>query len=306
MKTAQIRMSALLPVAVAAALAGAASGDADGSGYRSQIESWVEGRVERLVAPDGYLSIVGLFPLVEGRNTFGSDPSSDIVFPDKAPRHMGHFEVGDGVVWVSIDAGVEVLHDGKPVETLALADDTAGDGPTVLERGTLSWYVIDRSGKKFVRLKDSESELRMSFGEIDRFPIDEKWCIEASLETYRPDKYVTFTNSIDLKSRERVYGTIIFEIDGETHRLDALGEPEAKSLFVIFADATSGLETYGAGRYLYVEAPDVDGKVIIDFNKAYNPPCAFNQYTTCLLPPYQNFLPIRVTAGELVYQKSSR
>jgi uncharacterized protein (DUF1684 family) len=138
---------------------------------------------------------------------------------------------------------------------------------------------------------------------LKRFAIDEKWRFEGTLETYTPDKYIPFDDTIGLVTNHRVYGTIVVEIDGETYRLDALGDQGAKKLFVIFADATSGLETYGGGRYVYVDTPGDDGVVVIDFNKAYNPPCAFNSHTTCLLPPPQNRLAIRVTAGEKRYEK---
>jgi uncharacterized protein (DUF1684 family) len=272
-------------------------------GYREEVETWIEGREERLGRPDGYLSIVGLFWLRDGENTFGSDPSSDLVFPDKAPASIGRFDVVDGQVMVTVDPTAGVTHNGTAVRALALSDDRGADGPTILEMGTLTWYVIKRGDRLLIRLRDSESKLRKSFAGLKRFAIDEKWRFEGTLETYTPDKYIPFDDTIGLVTNHRVYGTIVVEIDGETYRLDALGDQGAKKLFVIFADATSGLETYGGGRYVYVDTPGDDGVVVIDFNKAYNPPCAFNSHTTCLLPPPQNRLAIRVTAGEKRYEK---
>ncbi len=271
--------------------------------YRETIETWIEKREERLKRPDGYLSIVGLYWLEEGENTFGSDPSSDIVFPDKALPSIGYFDVTGEKVTVTVDPTADVRHEGTVVKTLALLDDRDENGPTMIEMGTLSWYVIKRGDRLLIRLKDSESRLRKSFAGLKRFATDERWQIEGTLETYTPDKYIPFEDTIGLVTNQRVFGTIVFEINGETYRLDTLGDRGAEELFVIFADGTSGLETYGGGRFLYVDAPGSDGRVTIDFNKAYNPPCAFNAYTTCLLPPPQNRLAIRITAGEKRHDK---
>jgi uncharacterized protein (DUF1684 family) len=300
----QVLRSAITLVAFAAGCTGS-EGEQEGAAYRRSIQAWIEAREERLLSPDGYLSVVGLHWLRDGANTFGSDPSNDIVFPDKAPRSIGRFDVADGLVKVTVDPSASVRHDGVTVETLVLRDDRADGGPTILEMGTLSWYVINRGGRLLVRLKDSESEFRKSFAGLQRFPVDERWRIDGSLETYRPDKYVPIDNTLGLTINERVFGTIVFELDGRTCRLDAIGDPGAERMFVIFADATSGVETYGAGRFLYVDAPEDDGNVVIDFNKAYNPPCAFSDYTTCPLPPPQNRLPMRITAGEKTYARYS-
>ena len=273
------------------------------TGYRESIESWIERREGRLMSPDGYLSVIGLFRLQDGENTFGSDSSRDIVFPDKAPRSIGYFDMTGGKVTVAVDPTVGVRHDGSAVRTLTLLNDRDERGPTILEMGSLSWYVIARGDRLLVRLRDSESKLRSSFAGLERFAIDEGWRIDGRLETYTPDKYIPIDDTIGLTTNQRVFGTIVFEIDGETYRFDALGKPGAEQLFVIFADGTSGLETYGGGRFVYTDAPDSDVRTTIDFNKAYNPPCAFNDYTTCPLPPHQNRLPIRVTAGEKRYKK---
>lgn len=273
------------------------------TGYRESIESWIEWREERLMRPDGYLSVVGLYWLQDGENTFGSDPSRDIVFPDSAPRSIGYFDMTGGKVTVTVDPTVGVRHEGSAARTLTLLNDRDERGPTILEMGTLSWYVIARGDRLLVRLRDSESKLHRSFAGLERFAIDERWRIDGALETYTPDKYIPIDDTIGLTTNRRVFGAIVFEIDGEPYRLDALGKRDAEQLFVIFADGTSGLETYGGGRFLYTDAPDSDGRITIDFNKAYNPPCAFNDYTTCPLPPHQNRLPIRVTAGEKRYKK---
>jgi uncharacterized protein (DUF1684 family) len=277
-----------------------AAGDAEPpKTHRDEIEAWITWREARLTRPDGYLSIVGLYPLEDGASTFGSDSTNDVVFPPGAPGRIGTFDLRNGEVTVTIEPTVDVVSDSARVTTLALRDDADETrAPTLLQMGTLSWYVIRRGEARLIRLKDSQSALIKAFHGIERYPIDERWRFNARLERYFPDKYIPITNTIDVTVNERVYGAVVFDLDGQTYRLDALGTADAEDLFIIFADETSGLETYGGGRFVYVDPPGEDGKVVLDFNKAYNPPCVFNKYTTCPLPPRQNVLPIAVRAGE--------
>jgi uncharacterized protein (DUF1684 family) len=298
--TARVWLAFSVVAVLTAAMAGGVRSD-DTKKYANhteEIETWIEWRLQRLQSPDGYLSVVGLYWLEEGKSTFGSDPSNDFVFPQKAPESIGTFDLNEGTVTVTVDPEVAVKHDGERVTTLVLQNDHAEGGPTYLKLGSLTWYAIKRGDRVLIRLKDTESALRKGFKGIDRFPIDERWRVEATLETYKLNKYITLASSINVPEDYRVFGELVFEIGGEMYHFDALGKVGAEQLFIIFADETSAVETYGAGRYMYVDVPTDDGKVIIDFNKAYNPPCAFNKYTTCPLPPPQNVLPIRVTAGE--------
>lgn len=304
-----MRLGAQISLVVAVcggAIASSAAGDSEPpKTHREEIEAWIEWRTARLTRPDGYLSIVGLYALEEGANTFGADSSNDVVFPHGTPALIGMFDMQNGVVTVKVEPSVDVRHDSTRVTTLTLRDD--GDeeqAPTLLEMGTLTWFVIKRGEQRLIRLKDSESKLIKEFRGIERYPIDEQWRLDATLEKYTPDKYVPITNTIDITVDERVYGAVVFNLGGHTYRLDALGKPDAEDLFIIFADETSAVETYGGGRFVYIARPGEDGKVVIDFNKAYNPPCVFNAYTTCPLPPRQNILPIRVTAGEKTYAAS--
>ena len=278
------------------------AGDAP-EGYYASVEAWRAGRLERLKAPSGYLSLAGLYWLDEGTHTFGSDPANDFVLPEgRAPAHMGSFTMQGDVVTIEVRDGVEVTHDGEPVGKLRMYDDHDGENdPTVLEFGTLSWYVVRRGERLGIRLKDSESELRRNFGEIEHYPVDHVWRIEGVLEPYPANTMIPIENILDQVLPNPSPGTLVFEIDGTTYRLDALGRRDAEQFFIIFGDVTNGKETYAGGRFLYVDAPGDDGRVVIDFNKAYNPPCAFSPYSTCQLPPAQNRLPIRVTAGEKLY-----
>ena len=174
----------------------------------------------------------------------------------------------------------------------------------MLRRGSLLFYLIRRGDKIGVRVKDSQSEARRNFRGLDYFPIDPGWRIEARFEPYDPPRSISVPNVLGQDNDEKSPGAIVFEHGGKTYRLDPVLEPGETDYFVIFGDRTNGKTTYGAGRFLYV-APPVGGKTVIDFNKAYNPPCVFTDFATCPLPPPQNKLPIPVEAGEEEYAHSS-
>jgi uncharacterized protein (DUF1684 family) len=189
---------------------------------------------------------------------------------------------------------------GKPVaEPVALRDDSAMEGPTIVQRGTVRFNVIRRGDRYALRVRDSEAETRTQFAGLEYFPIDPKWRVEARLEPYNPVKKVPIDDITGLRSEYEAPGQLVFTVDGKEHRLDPFSEGD--ELFIIFSDETRKDSTYPAGRYLYAKKPGPDGKVIVDFNKAYNPPCAFTDFATCPLPPRQNRLPVRVEAGEKNY-----
>jgi uncharacterized protein (DUF1684 family) len=198
--------------------------------------------------------------------------------------------------------GVEIAADNKPVTApLQLRDDTDDNGPTILKLGSLLINVIKRGERVGVRVKDTESQTRREFKGLEYYPIDPKWRIEARFEPYQPAKAIPITNVLGMTDDETSPGALAFEVDGKTYRIDPILEKGETDLFVMIADQTTGKETYGAGRYLYVSPPDAGGKVVIDFNKTYSPPCAFTNFATCPLPPRQNHLPFRVDAGEKKY-----
>lgn len=270
--------------------------------YAEEIEEWRAGRIERLKSPTGYLSLVGLYWLEEGDNTFGADPSNDLVFPKGSPDFIGTFHVQAGRVSVDVEPGVQVTLDGAPVVSVTMRHDLEGR-PTVLDLGTMSWFVIMRGGQLGVRVRDTESRLRRNFEGISAHPVSYGWRVVGTFHPYDPPLTHRFTSVLGMTEEEPCAGALVFELDGEKYSLDVIGKPGDERYFVIFGDTTNGHDTYGGGRFLYVDAPGEDGKVIIDFNKAYNPPCAFSEYTTCLLPLPQNRLPIAVTAGEKAYGK---
>jgi uncharacterized protein (DUF1684 family) len=185
---------------------------------------------------------------------------------------------------------------GKPVTELELAADASGK-PTVLELGTLSFFVIQRGDRIGVRIKDKASPVLASFHGLDFFPIQPEWRIDARFEPYDPPKKVPIPNVLGQVTMSDSPGAVEFERQGKTWRMDTLGSVK-DGLSLIFADATSGHETYGAGRFLELGKLE-NGKVEVDFNTAYNPPCAYTAFATCPLPPEQNKLKtLAVTAGE--------
>ncbi len=266
--------------------------------YIKSIKQWHEQRVARLKTETGWLNLVGLYWLKEGKNTFGSKKDNDIIFPENAPAHIGTFILNDSSVSVKINPEVEVTADSHKVVDMNLYDDLS-DSTTVLRLGSLRWFVINRNGKYGVRLRDLNTPLLKEFKGIDTYPVDEKWKIEARFEKYSSPKVIEIPTILGSVENDTVEGRLVFRVNGEMHTLDPVSE--GNEFFVIFADETNGEETYGAGRFLYTEKPDSLGMVVLDFNKAYNPPCAFTRFATCPLPPKQNYLHLKVTAGEKNY-----
>jgi uncharacterized protein (DUF1684 family) len=266
--------------------------------HAEEVERWKAERLANLKSEDGWLSLVGLYWLKEGENRFGSDPASDVALPaGKAPPLAGSLWLRDGKVRLEARRGVEITHEGKAVSSLDLQSDEDGK-PTVLGLGTLKFNVIKRGDRLGLRVKDRENSARANFKGLDYYPLSERWRVVARFERFDPPKSVPITNVLGMEEGTPSPGAVVFDVDGKTYRLDALTEKGEEQLFIIFADATSSKETYGAGRYLYADPPDAAGRIVVDFNKAYSPPCAFTSYATCPLPPFQNRLPIAVEAGE--------
>lgn len=268
--------------------------------YVKEINEWDTKRVNRLKADDGWLNLVGRFWLEKGESTFGSAKDNDIVVESsKLPEYIGSFIFMDSVVTFKAKADAEVLHNGKPVKEIVLIDDQKKD-ITVLQIGSVKFNLIVRDTLYGIRFRDLNSDLVKNFKGVERFPIDESWKIIAKFEAYNPVKEIDVPNVLGQISKEKSPGAVVFERDGKTHRIDAVDEG-GDGLFLIIADQTSGEETYGGGRFMYVSKPDSTGTILLDFNKAYNPPCVFTKYATCPLPPLQNYLKIRIEAGEKVY-----
>ena len=272
------------------------------SDYLNEINNWHKKRIERLKADDGWLNLVGRFWLKRGESTFGSAGNNDIVVESSIlPERIGSFIFSDTVVTFKANDGVEVLYNGNPVKEIVLVDDQKKD-ITVLQIGSVKFNLIIRDTLYGIRFRDLNSDLVKNFKGIERFPIDESWKINARFEAYDPAKEIDVPNVLGQISKEKSPGAVVFERDGKTHRIDAVDEGGDR-LFLIIADQTSGNETYGGGRFMYVNKPDSTGTILLDFNKAYNPPCVFTKYATCPLPPLQNYLKLRIEAGEKVYDQ---
>lgn len=265
--------------------------------YITGVKEWHKKRIENLKKDNGWLNLAGLYWLNQGENKFGSDKKNDVVFPEgKAPLFMGSFFLKDSVVTIRINDGVEVfLENCESVTELELRHDQQ-KGTTILDHGSLRWNLIKRDDRYGIRLRDLDAMLVKNFPGIETYPVNDDWRIEAKFEEYNPPKEIEIPTIIGTIEKEKSPGALIFEKEGSSFRLDVTDA--GKSYFVIFADLTSGLETYGAGRFLTVDKADSTGKIYIDFNKAYNPPCAFTKYATCPLPPKQNHLKLEITAGE--------
>lgn len=268
--------------------------------YHAEIENWHANRVEELKGPKGYLNLAGLFWLNDGINTVGSNPANTIVFPEgKAPERMGYFLLRDKAVMFEAAPDVTVTSAGKAVKRLVVFRPDSAKAP-VLEFGSLQWFVIRRDNKFGVRLRDFDNTALKEFRGIERYPVDASWRLEASFTTPDSTRKIPITNVLGQTTLQVSPGVMSFSIGGKTYTLDALDEG-GDDYFMIFGDPTNARETYGAGRYLYVKKPGPDGKTVIDFNKAYNPPCAFTAFATCPLPPKQNIVDVEVRAGEKNY-----
>jgi uncharacterized protein (DUF1684 family) len=230
----------------------------------------------------------------------GSDPSAKVVFPSKAPRSLGVLERQGKSVRFVASPGITVTSDGKAVQNLLLASDASAK-PTKLEVGTLSFFVIERGERVGIRLRDSEAATRKNFLGIERFPVQASYAVVATLKPH--DKTIAVPNVLGDIEDSKSPCALEFQLDGKSYALDAVDDG-GDELFLIFGDKTNGKETYGPGRFLYVKKPDGSGKTTLDFNKAYNPPCAFTPFATCPLPPPQNKLPVAVRAGEKKYAGS--
>jgi hypothetical protein len=271
--------------------------------HASSIEEWHAKRVESLKSANGWLNLAGLFWLKDGMNTFGSGSGNDIVFPNgKIAEQAGYFTLRDGTVTMEALEGADIRVGGSAVKSIvAYHPDSSARSAPRMEHGSLLWFVIKRDDQYGIRLRDFESDGVRNFHGIERYPVDLSWRLNARFEKAEPGKTIDITNVLGQTTPNPSPGTLVFDIDGSEYRLDAIFEGDGPDYFIIFGDPTNEKETYPSGRYLYVDPADSSGVAIIDFNKSYNPPCAFTPFATCPLPPRQNVLPVPVTAGEKNY-----
>jgi uncharacterized protein len=266
--------------------------------YHASIAKWRADYESDLKSDHGWLTISGLFWLHEGENRFGSDPLSDIVLPEgAAPADAGYFEFHHGKTTVHVKVGVPVTLGGKAVETVELRPDSADR----LVLGDISLWIHASGARYTVRLQDKNSKVRKAFTKLEWFPVDDSYRVTAHFQSYDEPKQIEMQNEAGDTLHVPIAGYVLFTLRGQELRLDAQADDKTGELSFVFRDLTSGKETYGASRNLDTDAPH-HGEVVLDFNKAYNPPCAYNPYTTCPLPPPQNRLRVRIEAGEMNYK----
>ncbi|HBN54038.1 MAG TPA: hypothetical protein DD456_08445 [Stenotrophomonas sp.] len=267
---------------------------------------WREQRQAELLAPDGWTSLVGLHWLELKAHYVGSGSTSGIRLAMGPPR-LGLVTRDGGGYWFTPEAGVVVQVDGRPVKGRIRfhADDTPAPTVIAFDDGKGAMSLIHRGPRHALRVKHADAPARIHFGRLDYWPADTSWRITARFVPHDAGKTMPVVDITGLTTEQANAGAVEFERDGRTWRLEALGEP-GRPLLVIFADRTSGRGSYAAGRYIDLEVPDGKSQVVMDFNRAYNPPCAFTPFATCPLPPPENRLDLPVEAGEKTYVKPDK
>lgn len=268
--------------------------------YEQRLEQWRKSRVVEAAGPEGWTTVVALHWLQPGIARVGSSTGNTVRLPASAPPLVGTLRVDGQTVRFEAASSVEVTSGGAPVASVVMVPDK-----TRLDVGTYSFVVIARAGRLGLRVRDGASAARTTFAGIDYFPISARHRVRARFVPFDTPTTATVINVIGDPVDFESPGQLVFTLGGVEHRLDALYETqEKKDLWVIFRDRTSGTSTYPAGRYLHVPLP-VDGAVDLDFNLAYNPPCAFTEFATCPIPPRQNWLKTAIEAGEKNYHLDS-
>ncbi len=259
-------------------------------------ENWKVDRMSELKSKEGFVNLAGLYWLEEGVHSFGSDSSNSIIFPADFPAKSGVFHVENGIVSMA-DVAEGILIDSTYQEENVVFDI----GQEVMKEmtyGDYIWYIIDRVGNVGIRLKDLNHPMLSEEIDIHFYEYNPELVVEAVFKPYLPKKKLTIDNVLGHRFEMEIEGQLQFQFKGKNYTLEPLDDVD---FFVIFSDETSAIETYGSGRYLHVPLPGPNGKTTIDFNRAYNPPCAFTDFATCLIPPQENRLDFRVDGGELDY-----
>ena len=297
-------MRRILALALAGLIVPGALAQADDA-YLQELAKWRARREADLKADNSWLTVAGLYFLNQGRNTFGSAPTNDIVLPADAPAEAGVLEF-DGPT-VTLRAAEPLAVNGTPVSTAELRP--AGDGRPAdqVKMGALTFFVHKSGDRVAIRLRDLNSEIRRNFSGLKWFAPNEAYRVIGRFEPYAQAKPMKVPNVLGDFESYTAPGTVSFTLNGQPLKLEVYdaGTGENRRFFIVFRDLTSGKETYASARFLYAPRPNAKGEVELDFNKAYNPPCAFNPYTTCPLPTPMNRLRVRIEAGERDYHRSA-
>ncbi|MDG5766789.1 DUF1684 domain-containing protein [Balneolales bacterium ANBcel1] len=267
--------------------------------YLAWVEEWHSNRIERLNDDQGWLRLAGLYWLDEGEQLFGSGERARVRFPEGSiPEYAGIFELRSDSVFIRVVGNVDIRDNrGRGVrEELIYPSDERKE----LQYRTLTWFVVQRDDKFGIRLYDDNSPHLRHFDGIDRFEVDRKYRVEADFDPHEEGATMMIENVLGQMIEWDVAGTLMFSLDDQEISMVALGTGDR--LFIPFADATTGDETYPGGRFVYIDRPSPGEPAVIDFNVSYNPPCAINPHTTCPLPPPQNRLNVAIRAGEKHYE----
>ena len=278
------------------------SADAPISGYQAEVAKFRQDREATLKGDAGWLTIGGLWFLTKAQTTFGSDSLNDIVFPASAPGRAGTLELKNGKVTVRAAEGVTFQLEGRPVTSMELKSDVPGPADRLLLGKDLQFWVHNSGDRLSIRLRDQNNPLRREFRGLSWFPVDERYRVEATYKAYDKPAIAEVPNILGDIDKVPVPGIATFTLNGQEYSLEPFAEPGDPQFWFVFRDLTSQKETYPAARFLYAAAP-VNGKMILDFNRTVNPPCAYNPYTTCPLPSEQNRLRTRIEAGERRYEE---
>src|SRR5919197_1965470 len=271
--------------------------------YQREVEKFRAAEIKDLKS--NWLVLAGLFWPKPGSNSFGTAADNPIVLPaGTAPAKAGVFELNGDEVTLRMEPGVAATIDNQPVTTAKLQPDTSGKA-TVVALGRLRMHVIKRGQRVGIRLKDLQNPALRNFTALQFYPIDPAYRITATWVPSDGKRKVDVPNVLGDLTPTIVPGEARFTLNGERLKLTALSGDPAKGLFFVFSDATGKTDTYPAGRFLETDAVE-DGTVVLDFNKAYNPPCAFTPYATCPLAPKENRLGIAIPAGEKFERSEER
>ena len=263
--------------------------------YRQTINEWRKERDETIRKENGWLSLTGLYWLKLGKNQLGSEPKCEVQLPERIPTNIGYLEYNGKSVTLHTNSGQKINVNDKQTDFAILQPDIS-ENPSYITLQDVRLVVIQRGNRLGVRMWDNQREERRSFPARTWYDIDEDFRIPATYTTYDHPKMAFFPDLTGEKSEFPVEGYLSFEFKGNYYQFDINKEDDG-TLFVRFWDLTSKDETYPTGRYLIADQ-EADGKIFIDFNKSYCPPCAFTDFATCVFAPEQNHLDFRVTAGE--------
>jgi len=269
----------------------------DPASYIASVEQWQKERLEGLKGKNGWLNLAGIYWLKDGVQTFGSDPSNDIVFPAKAPAFIGSLTLNDEKVHLEVNDEAKLFFENEAVKELELSYESTGN-PSYITHGDFAWYIMKRHTNLAIRLRDYKNPAIEALDHIPSYPIDPDYVVEAKLIPFEKAKTITVNTPFEDYTQDyECPGELHFKLKGE--KLTLLPFSSGNEYFIIISDETSAMESYGGGRFMYTSA-DSSGRILLDFNMAYNPPCAVTEFAACPMPPRENHLSVKIEAGEKV------